>query len=142
MIRTLLKKWDDSQFDAMVKQRVGIARNYIAKSGEPTEDEIDWACNRFAREFVLRNIGREDSDQIAHIKAKIHNSRQGIQVLFQEDGYDENFARTLSFVCVAWDSDSYKKKRLKHNLTLNYLLKKHTDFGAFFTESLLLKQNS
>ncbi|WGL16973.1 hypothetical protein PVT68_01420 [Microbulbifer bruguierae] len=142
MIRKLLRKWDGLQFDAMIKQRVETAKWSLDKHGQPTERDIDVICTRFAKEIVLRNLKKEDPSQVELIKKKIQDARIGIQKMFMEDGHSHEFSNVLSYICVGWDWDAYKDRNLKHNLTMNYLLKKHTFAGAFFKESMLFDKSS
>ena len=138
MFKSLSRKWNDFQFDSMIQQRVSTTRQMLAKYGPPTDSEIHSICQMYAKEIVLKNLGKEDENQISYLTEKVKKARIEIQVMFQTDGYSEDFSYALSHVCVGWDMDAYKNGKTKNNITLNCLLKKHTQYAGLLTESMLL----
>ena len=141
MFKSLKRKFDEFKFDAMIRHRIEKTKELLDKYGSPSNKEIIAICTLYAKEIVLRNLGREDEEQIEHVLAKVLKAREEIQTMFESDGYSKDFAYALSHVCVGWDWDSYKEKNLNPNLTLSCLLKSHTQYRGIFSESMLLKKD-
>lgn len=137
MISSLLKKWDEFQFDAMIKRRIETTQKVLKENGPLTTEEVDAVCGLFAKEMIRKHYGTTDEKRLIHLKKKVSNARKKIQSLFQDDGHREEFAFALSYVCVGWDADAYRKGKKKHNLTLNCLLGKDTILSGHITEEML-----
>lgn len=137
MFRSLAKKWENFQFEAMIKHRVELTRKMLREHGAPTEPEVHAICEMYAKELVKRNLGSLEESTIKEATEKVKQARAEIQRLFETDGYKKDFAFALSHVCVGWDMDAYKKNRKNNNLTLNCLLKNHTEYAGLFTEKML-----
>lgn len=142
MFKSLINKWKDHKFDAMIHHRVETTKNMLSKYGPPTQDEIKLVCGGYAKEIVKQNLGNENPDQVDHVLSRILAAREEIQSMFESDGYSKDFSYALSHVCVGWDWDAYKNRKLENNLTLNCMLKVHTQYNGLFNESMLLKKNS
>ena len=137
MLRSIISAWEEFRFDSMIKHRVEITRKMLKEHGAPTEPEIHAICEMYAIELVRKNFGTLDEFKVKEATEKVKQARSEIQKLFEIDGYKKDFAFALSHICVGWDMDAYKKNKKTNNLTLNCLLKKHTQYAGLFTEKML-----
>jgi hypothetical protein len=134
MLTRLREWWMAITFDALVRHRTAMARQMIEKHRYPTPDEKHQITRLMAEALVTRNLGTLRESEVLRIQERVVDAREGIAKMFQHDGHSPDFSAALAQVCVAWDYDTYKNRRWRTNLTLNYLKKVHTPYAWFFQD--------